>query len=80
MERLSIHRISTACAVHGLHLDEYDSTFYAADPQIVPRKKGWWRTWRRNLFVLLKQNARPLTASLGIPPDALAKLCLRVPM
>ena len=80
MERLNIHHVSKACAVQGLDLDEHDSTFYAADPQIVPRKEGWWRVWRRSLFVLLKQNARPLTTTLGIPPDALAKLCLRVPM
>jgi hypothetical protein len=28
---------------------------------------------------VMKRNARPITASLGIPADALAKLCIEVP-
>lgn len=80
MERLDIHYVTKACATRGLRLDGDDITYYAADPQIAPLKAGWLRALRRSLFVMLKQNARPLTSSLGIPPDALAKLCLRVPM
>lgn len=35
---------------------------------------------RRNLFVYLRRNSRPVTSSLGIPADALAKLGMEVPM
>jgi KUP system potassium uptake protein len=80
MERLDIRRISAACAVQGLHLDQSDTTYYAADPEIVPKTKGYWHGWRRGIFVFLKRNARPITTSLGIPPDALAKLCFKVSM
>jgi KUP system potassium uptake protein len=80
MERLDIRRISKACAARGLQLDRSDTTYYAADPEVVPKGKGYLRSWQRNLFVFLKRNSRPITSSLGIPPDALAKLCFKVPM
>ncbi|HEY1976400.1 MAG TPA: KUP/HAK/KT family potassium transporter [Candidatus Baltobacteraceae bacterium] len=80
MEKLSIGRIVSACEVSGLKLDDPDTTYYVADPQIVAKKQGRWRAWRRNLFVYLKRNARPITASLGIPADELAKLGIEVGM
>ncbi len=80
MEKLDIARIIHACATQGLHIGGADTTYYSADPQIVPRDCVFWRSWRRSLFVILKRNARSLTASLGIPPDAHAKLGIEVPM
>jgi KUP system potassium uptake protein len=80
MEKLDIAPIVRACATHGLGLDAEDTTFYVADPMIVPGRKGAWNAWRRNLYIFLKNNSRPITASLGIPPDQLAKLGLEVPM
>jgi K+ transporter len=80
MERIDIARIIHSCAVAGLHIGGEDTTYYSADPQIVPRNGGIWNAWRRGLFVLLKRNARSVTASLGIPADALAKLGVEVPM
>jgi K+ transporter len=80
MEKLSIGQIVNACAVSGLKLDDPDTTYYVADPQIVPKKKGRWRAWRRNLYLFMKRNSRPITASLGIPADELAKLGIEVPM
>ncbi len=80
MERLDIREVTKSCAFEGLNLDQSDTTYYVADPVVVPKNKQRWRVWRRNLFVFLKQNSRPITASLGIPSDALAKLCFRVPM
>jgi KUP system potassium uptake protein len=80
MEKLDIAPIVRGCAGGGLHLDDEDTTYYAADPQIVPKSRGPWNAWRRNLYVFLKRNARPVTSSLGIPADALAKLGLEVPM
>ncbi len=80
MERISITPIVRACATFGLHLDNEDTTYYASDPLIVAKKQGQWRAWRRTLFVFMHRNARPITASLGIPADQIAKLGLRVPM
>jgi KUP system potassium uptake protein len=80
MEQLSIKSIVEGCEVDGLRLDDPDTTYYVADPQIVPKKKGRWRDWRRNFYIFLKRNSRPITASLGIPADELAKLGIEVPM
>jgi KUP system potassium uptake protein len=80
MEKLDIAPIARGCGSAGLHIDSEDTTYYAADPQIVPKQRGQWRAWRRNLYVFLKRNSRPIASSLGIPADALAKLGLEVPM
>jgi KUP system potassium uptake protein len=80
MERLDIKPIVKGCYGSGLYLDEQDTTYYAADPQIVAKDPGLWNGWKRNLYVILKRNARPITSSLGIPADALARLGLEVSM
>ncbi len=80
MENLDIAPIVAACAQKGLLLYGTDTTFYSADPQIVPLDEGFVRACYRNLYVVLKRNARAVTATLGIPADAHAKLCIEVPM
>jgi KUP system potassium uptake protein len=80
MEKRDIAPIVRACAVRGLRLDAPDTTYYVADPVIVRASEGAWQEWRRNLYIFLKHNSRPLTAKLGIPPDQLAKLGVEVPM
>src|SRR5581483_334824 len=80
MENLDIAPIVAACAQQGLLLYGTDTTFYSADPQIVPLDEGFVRACYRNLYVVLKRNARAVTATLGIPADAHAKLCIEVPM
>ena len=72
--------VARDCAAWGLHIGGDDVTYYSADPQIVPMQCDLWHAWRRNLFVLLKRNARSVTDSLGIPADAHAKLGVEVPM
>jgi KUP system potassium uptake protein len=80
MERLDIAPIVRSCREVGLDLASPDTTFYIADPVIVPAKKGRWRNWRRGLYIFLRRNASPITQNLGIPADQLAKLGLEVPM
>ena len=80
MERLDIARIVNACATRGLRIGGEDTTYYTADPQIVPREPGLWLGWRRALYIFLRRNSREVTTSLGIPADALAKLGMEVPM
>lgn len=80
MEKLDIEPIVAGCASSGVRIGGEDTTYYTADPVIVPKMRGPWNAWRRSLYVYLKRNARPITSSLGIPADALAKLGLEVPM
>jgi KUP system potassium uptake protein len=80
METISLNKVIVACSAQGLHIGGVDTTYYTADPQIVPSKGGLFKQWRRTLFVILKRNARSLTATLGIAPDAHAKLGIEVRM
>ncbi|HEY1681584.1 MAG TPA: KUP/HAK/KT family potassium transporter [Candidatus Tumulicola sp.] len=80
MEKPDIRYIVKACEVSGLRLDDPDTTYYMADPQIVAQRPGILHATRRAFYVFLKQNSRPIGASLGIPADSQAKLGLEVPM
>ena len=80
MERIHIERIVRACARNGVHIGGDDTTYYSADPHIVPLQRGLIHAWRRGLYVMLRRNARSVPSSLGIPADAHAKLGLEVPM
>ena len=80
MEKIDIGRITHACAVAGLHIEGEDTTYYSADPQIIPVERGILRALWRGLYVILRRNARSVTSTLGIPADAHARLGIEVPM
>ncbi|HET6275047.1 MAG TPA: KUP/HAK/KT family potassium transporter [Candidatus Cybelea sp.] len=80
MEKLDIARITHACAAAGLHIGGEDTTYYSADPQIIAEGGGVFHAFWRGLYVVLRRNARSVTSSLGIPPDALARLGIEVRM
>ena len=80
MESLRLKRIISDCAARDLHIGGDDTTYYSADPSIVPARSGFWRSWQRTLFIVLRRNARSVTDTLQIPPDAHAKLGIEVPM
>jgi KUP system potassium uptake protein len=80
MERIDIERIINGCARQGFQLSGHDTTYYSADPHIVPQERGLLHAWRRGLYVLLRRNARSVTSTLGIPANAHAKLGIEVPM
>jgi hypothetical protein len=79
MERLDIARITHACASAGLHIGGDETTYYSADPHIVPVGHGIFRALWRGLYVVLRRNARSVTSTLGIPADADARLGVEVP-
>ena len=82
MERIDIKPIVQACATRGLELTGDHVTYYASDPVIVakPDQHSLIKRLRRGLYIILRRNARPISATLGIPPDELAKLGIEVPM
>jgi KUP system potassium uptake protein len=80
MERLNLARITHACASAGLHIGGDDTTYYSADPHIVPVGRGIFRAFWRGIYVVLRRNARSVTSTLGIPADAHARLGVEVSM
>jgi KUP system potassium uptake protein len=74
MEQPLLAPIVRSCKSFGLALDDKRTTYFTADPIIMPGKKDAMHAWRRALFGLLLRNSQPLTATMGIPADELAKL------
>ena len=67
METPRIDPILRACSAFGLDLDRDDTSFFYADPKIEPAPPGKGMPgWRRELFVTLQRNARPLPDDLKI--------------
>jgi KUP system potassium uptake protein len=78
MEQPTLGPIVASCKSFGLALDDKATAYFIADPVVVPGKSDLLHTWRRELFGVLLRNSRPLTSTMGIPADQLAKLGLEV--
>ncbi len=79
MEMPRIDPILRACGAFGLDLDRDDTSFFYADPKIVPAANGKGMPgWRRELFVTLQRNARPLPDDLRIRAERRIELGVTV--
>jgi KUP system potassium uptake protein len=77
MEPPRISAILDACGDNGLHLQEEDTSFFYADPKLVPAVHGMPRTLRW-LFGVLARNSRPLPDDLQIPADRRVEIGIEV--
>jgi KUP system potassium uptake protein len=78
MERPSIVPILASCEAAGLHIDSDETSFFYADPKIVPARERPLPAWMRGLFAMLSRNARPLTDELDIRPERRVELGVEV--
>jgi KUP system potassium uptake protein len=78
MEGPLISKVTNACGARGLNLDGEDTSFFYADPKIVPSHEKALPGWQREYFELLIRNARPLPDDLGIPPERRVELGIEV--
>ncbi len=79
MEAPRIDPILRACSAFGLDLDRDDTSFFYADPKIEPAPPGKGMPgWRRELFVTLHRNARPLPDDLRIQAERRIELGMTV--
>ncbi|HVA32924.1 MAG TPA: KUP/HAK/KT family potassium transporter, partial [Candidatus Baltobacteraceae bacterium] len=77
MEPPRIAAILEACGAHGLHLDAAETSFFYADPKLVPAVHGMPRSLRW-LFGVLARNARPLPDDLQIAADRRVEIGIEV--
>jgi KUP system potassium uptake protein len=77
MEPPRISAILSACGENGLHLQDEDTSFFYADPKLVPGVHGMPRTLRW-LFGVLARNSRPLPDDLQIPADRRVEIGIEV--
>ncbi|MBV8581096.1 MAG: KUP/HAK/KT family potassium transporter [Candidatus Eremiobacteraeota bacterium] len=78
MEAPRIDPILRSCGAFGLDLDRDDTSFFYADPKIEPDPKHGMPGWRRELFVTLLRNARPLPDDLRIKAERRIELGVTV--
>ena len=78
MEPPRIEPVLRACRAFGLDLDRDDTSFFYADPKIEPAKQHGMAGWRRELFVTLQRNARPLPDDLHLQAERRIELGVTV--
>jgi KUP system potassium uptake protein len=77
MEPPRIAAILDACQSNGLHLEDPETSFFYADPKLVPAEHGMPRGLRW-LFGVLARNSRPLPDDLQIPADRRVEIGIEV--
>ncbi|HZV79718.1 MAG TPA: KUP/HAK/KT family potassium transporter [Candidatus Binatus sp.] len=78
MEPPRIDPVLHACDVHGLGIDNPETSFFYADPKIVAANDHAFPGWRRWLFGVLSRNSRPLPDDLQIPSERRVELGVTV--
>ena len=79
MQEARIHDILRVLCEQRPDIDFTHPTYYLASPKINadPTPHGL-PTWQRNLFRFMARNARPLTDSLGLPPNRVIEFGVEV--
>ncbi len=77
MEPPRIKSVLEACSENGLHMQDPETSFFYADPKLVPAAHGMPRSLRW-LFGVLARNSRPLPDDLQIPADRRVEIGLEV--
>jgi K+ transporter len=71
MQQPNIHDILKHLRAKRPSTDYAHPTYYLAHPTIrADRSPHGLPNWQRNLFRWMTRNARPLTDSLGLPPNS----------
>ncbi|MBX3147857.1 MAG: potassium transporter Kup [Gemmatimonadales bacterium] len=84
METPDMPTIVEMLAAHDMKLTIRDTSFYLGRETIIPAKHapgskpGWFdgrmTTWRKRLFVVMANNARPATAFFNLPPNRVVEM------
>ncbi|GAC1571233.1 MAG: potassium transporter Kup [Candidatus Elarobacter sp.] len=78
MEAPRIDPVFASCDAAGLDLDRDETSFFYADPKISALQPGGMPPWRREIFVALLRNARPLPDDLRIQAERRVELGVSV--
>jgi len=78
MEPPRIEPILHGCAREDLHIDNDETSFFYADPEVTGAAHDPIPRWRRALFAALLRNSRPLPDDLGIIPERRVELGVTV--
>ena len=84
METADVPTVLAALGPHGLAIELRTTSFYLGRETLIPVKRkgedfGEWLIrrmpmWRKRLFVLMANNARPATAFFNLPPNRVVEM------
>ena len=84
METADVPKVLEALASHGLSIEIRNTSFYLGRETLIPiKRKGEdfgeklirrMPMWRKRLFVLMANNARPATAFFNLPPNRVVEM------
>lgn len=79
METPNVPRIMARARDAGLPADgPSDTTFFLGRETLLTTGRSGLASWRKKLFALMSQNARPATTYFGIPPGRVVELGVQV--
>jgi KUP system potassium uptake protein len=79
MQEPNIHDILRHLRTVRPNIEFREPTYYLASPKIRPdTTPGRLPRWQRSLFLWMIRNARPLTDSLGLPPNSIIEFGVEV--
>jgi KUP system potassium uptake protein len=79
METPNVPRIMARARAAGLPADgPSDTTFFLGRETLLTTGRSGLASWRKKLFAVMSQNARPATTYFGIPPGRVVELGVQV--
>ncbi|HUS33206.1 MAG TPA: KUP/HAK/KT family potassium transporter [Kofleriaceae bacterium] len=78
IQQADVPKILARCAVHGLHVNAMDTTYYLGRQTLLTTGKAPVARWRKGVFAFLARNARTPTAFFNLPPNRVVELGLQI--
>ncbi len=66
------------CAMHGLHIDAFQTSYFLSRETVVPTKGAGMAHWREKLFAAMSRNAGSVAEFFKLPNNAVIELGTRV--
>jgi len=74
MQTPNVREVIERLKSHGLDVPAGSASFYLGRETILPTGRSKMARWRKRLFALLSQNARPASAFFRLPPNRVVEL------
>jgi KUP system potassium uptake protein len=78
METPQVPQIMAQCAEKGLHIEEFETTYFISRETVVPNHEGGMADWREHLFAAMSQNAGGVVDFFHLPDSAVVELGTRI--
>ena len=74
MQQPDIPKVIHECMVRGVPVDLSRCSYYVGRETVIPSRRPGMAFWRKQLFLFLFTNARPITPSFKLPPNRVIEI------